>query len=407
MGRELPSEPAPLSPALRERIERAYRSRGRQVREIAELCRSQFPHYRALSGDGLASLYSNIDRVVGAFYRLQLVEGRLPTSEELEPQRRAARLRVAQGVPLQEMVGAYLCGLGLLWTDLVAGLEADRDVQGELLQRVPVTIAANTLVATAATEAYVEERERRMRSRDEAVDEMLRLFAEGEAPLGVLEARAHALGLGLDSPRTAALFRPAPGSAEAAGSAVDVVRGLLADRQLADGIVIGRVAEGVLALLPEGAERAGLEDVAGKLRGHGWRTGLGSAGADAAGLSRSVREAARAVEIGELLGLEGALDRYAELAVLDLVDVGSPRALDFARRVLGPLADPDASGKSLETLRAMCQNGFRLKLAAAALGVHPHTLAYRLEQLRRRHGLDLDDAETRLRVHLAVLILGR
>jgi sugar diacid utilization regulator len=407
MPRESPSALAPLSPALRERIERAYQSRGSRVREIAELCRSQFPHYRALSGEGLASLYSNVDRVVGAFYRLQLVEGRMPTSEELEPQRRAARQRVAQGVPLPEMVGCYQSGLALLWADLVASLDADAGVQGELLQRVPVTIAANTLVTTAATEAYVEERERRMRSRDEAVDELLRLFAAGEAPLAVLEARAHALGLGLDAPRTAVLFRPAPGSGDGANSAVDAVRGLLADRQLGAELVIGRVPAGVLALLPEGADGGALADVAGKLRGHGWRTGVGGPGGDAAGLRRSIREAARAVEIGELLALEGAVDRYADLAVLDLVDVGSPRAADFARSVLGPLADPARSGKALETLRAMCRNGFRLKLAAAALGLHPHTLSYRLEQLRRRHGLDLDDAETRLRVHLAVLILGR
>ena len=46
-----------------------------------------------------------------------------------------------------------------------------------------------------------------------------------------------------------------------------------------------------------------------------------------------------------------------------------------------------------------------LKLAAAALGIHPHTLSYRLSQIQRHFGLDLDDVETRLRVHLAVLIL--
>ena len=31
--------------------------------------------------------------------------------------------------------------------------------------------------------------------------------------------------------------------------------------------------------------------------------------------------------------------------------------------------------------------------------------AIRLEQIRRRFGIDLEDAETRLRVHLALLIL--
>jgi DNA-binding PucR family transcriptional regulator len=46
-----------------------------------------------------------------------------------------------------------------------------------------------------------------------------------------------------------------------------------------------------------------------------------------------------------------------------------------------------------------------VKSAAAALGVHPHTLSYRLKQIQRRFGFDLGDAQTRLRIELALLIL--
>ena len=88
------------------------------------------------------------------------------------------------------------------------------------------------------------------------------------------------------------------------------------------------------------------------------------------------------------------------------MDVGSPRALEFARRVLGSLADPASSRTYFETLRTLCRHGFSQKLAAASLGIHPHTLAYRLAQIRRRHGIDLEDADARLRVHLAVLIVA-
>jgi hypothetical protein len=84
----------PLSPALRELIERAYRTRAVQADRIFDLCRARFPHYGALDGDGLTKFRENLDMVVAAFYRLQLVEGRGPTPEELEPQRRAARERV-------------------------------------------------------------------------------------------------------------------------------------------------------------------------------------------------------------------------------------------------------------------------------------------------------------------------
>jgi purine catabolism regulator len=96
---------------------------------------------------------------------------------------------------------------------------------------------------------------------------------------------------------------------------------------------------------------------------------------------------------------------FAEIAVLDLIGAGSTDAEDFARGVLGPLALPNASETHLETLRQLCAHNHSQKLAAAALGVHPHTLSYRMKQIRLRFGVDLRDADVRLRVHLALLIL--
>lgn len=58
-----------------------------------------------------------------------------------------------------------------------------------------------------------------------------------------------------------------------------------------------------------------------------------------------------------------------------------------------------------ETLRQLSAHNYRIKLAAAALSIHPHTLSYRVRQIRRRFGLDLDDPEVRLRVQLALRIL--
>ena len=396
------TQPTSLSRALRQRVERAYRTRDVQAREIFELCRSRFPSYGALEGEALAEFRENVDMVIGAFYRLQLVEGREPTPEELEPQRRAARKRVAQGIPLEEMVGCYQLGLARLWTHLLETLGTRTDVQAELLQRVPITIAANTLVTSTATEAYVQERERLAQSLDQAIAEVLRLLAGDEVPLTALETRARSAGFEIDTPRFAVLFRPAPD--DASSSALDFVRRLLDDRRLGEGLLLSRVRQGILALLPEGAQRSALTDVAGKLRDRGWRSGVGDVGSGAAGLRRTIHEATRAVELGALLDRKDPLDEYRELAVLDLVDVGSPRAREFAQRVLGPLLESEANAMQLETLRRLCRHAFSQKLAAADLGIHPHTLAYRIAQIRQRHGIDLDDADTRLRVHLAVLI---
>src|SRR5262245_59678329 len=133
------SDPPSLSPALQDLIERAYGARDSQARRIVQECRTRFPHYQALRGDALARFEQNVDRVVRAFYRLQLIEGRNPTAEELDSQRRSARERFAQGIPLEELVGAYQTGLAMLWSELLELLDPRAGVQDELLQRVPIT----------------------------------------------------------------------------------------------------------------------------------------------------------------------------------------------------------------------------------------------------------------------------
>ena len=170
-------------------------------------------------------------------------------------------------------------------------------------------------------------------------------------------------------------------------------------------IWVGRYREGFVGLLGEDPDPGVLAAAAEGALGDAARVGLGSAGCGIAGVRRSGREAVRALEIGAIVGQEERVHRYADLAVLDLVGVGSREADDFVRRVLGPLLAAGAKGMYLETLRKLAASGYRSKLAAAALSVHPHTLAYRIKQIRRHFGIDLQDPEVRLRVHLALLIL--
>jgi DNA-binding PucR family transcriptional regulator len=88
-----------------------------------------------------------------------------------------------------------------------------------------------------------------------------------------------------------------------------------------------------------------------------------------------------------------------------MVGAGSDRALQFAQSVLGALAASPGHRTLLDTLRQLARASFRIKLAAAALSVHPHTMSYRIKQIRTRFGIDLDDPDVRLRIQLALLIL--
>src|SRR5262245_19244609 len=201
-GEERP--PAP-SPALLKLVDRAYRRRERVIRDIVARCR-QVPCYRALSGPGLEALYRTVGHLATGFYRRSIIEGRVPTAQEMELPIRTARLRAADGVPLDEVVKAYQVGLRLLWAHLIATAAADPAVRLELLERVPVTLTAHSTVVTAVIEAYVEERGRLLGARTQAFEGFLRLLVAPETPLAVVERRAAALRLRLDLCRSIVLF---------------------------------------------------------------------------------------------------------------------------------------------------------------------------------------------------------
>src|SRR5262249_41198124 len=149
-----------------------------------------------------------------------------------------------------------------------------------------------------------------------------------------------------------------------------------------------------------------LADLLTKVPAHEWRIGIGGAGEGASSLRRAVFEAQRAVDVGRLVRPSERVHRYADLVLLDVVNVGSSTAEEYAARVLGALARRGAGVTYRRTLEVFLRHGMQRKVAAAALGIHPHTLSYRLNRLRERFGIDLDDYDVRLRVELALLILG-
>ena len=219
----------------------------------------------------------------------------------------------------------------------------------------------------------------------------------------MLEARAAALGIAMDEPRVIAIL--GPGRSPGAGASPEEVRRRLTARLLGAEVWVGRSREGFVALLPEGAEPKALAATAEDLLGEGGRAGVGAPRATSRACG--ARRAKRSARCGSVraCAAASASTTYAEVAVLDLIGADSAGAERFMRDVLGPLVAAGASPSYLETLRQLAAHNYSVKLAAAALSVHPHTLSYRARQIRRRFGLDLDDAETRLRVQLALWIL--
>ncbi len=126
----------------------------------------------------------------------------------------------------------------------------------------------------------------------------------------------------------------------------------------------------------------------------GTRVGVGRP-STGRGLGRSLLEARAALD-----AVAGPVASYHDLGSLELLLSLPGATLEaFVDRVLGPAA---GSPWLLESLSALLDTGCRWSEAADRLGVHRHTLRYRMDALRKQSGRHPDDPAQRMELWLAV-----
>ncbi|HXH87081.1 MAG TPA: PucR family transcriptional regulator ligand-binding domain-containing protein [Gaiellaceae bacterium] len=126
----------------------------------------------------------------------------------------------------------------------------------------------------------------------------------------------------------------------------------------------------------------------------GTRVGVGRP-ASGRGLGRSLLEARASLD-----AVGSPVASYHDLGSLELLLSLPGASLEaFVARVLGPAA---GNQWLLESLSALLDTGCRWSEAATALGVHRHTLRYRMEQLRKQTGRHPDDPAQRMELWLAL-----
>jgi purine catabolism regulator len=129
-----------------------------------------------------------------------------------------------------------------------------------------------------------------------------------------------------------------------------------------------------------------------------------------AALRDACREARDAVSIAAELGNRDQTTFYGDLKLYQLLLAVKDRNFEqlrrFYRETLGPLAEHDErkGGELSRTLNGFFEANGNLAKAAAALDVHRNTLVYRLERISELTGLDLDDPDNRLVLHLALKV---
>lgn len=134
-------------------------------------------------------------------------------------------------------------------------------------------------------------------------------------------------------------------------------------------------------------------------------SGLGRPAGELADWKDSYREAVQALSMAARLH-ESAPLFFGDLSVYRLLFQleGSPELESFCREVLGPLMDYEGSGDLLETLEAFCDRLGNLSQTAEKLFIHRNSLLYRMERIGQLAGIDMNNPDTRLAVHLALKI---
>ncbi len=344
-------------------------------------------------------------------------EARPATNEEL---RRVAQLGILQARSSQSVepiLAAYRIAARVAWNEILRAWRGHLEATPEAIMLVAnYVFAALDQVAAEVTKTYLHAREQHMQRGTRA---HARLFHALISDNFDSELELQRQALAINAPLSASGYvavvcklvvgnrdgeRGGQALAEVAGS-LDMPRGVLMHATDPSTLVILWPADShagveaarqmVMTLQDAAAERSG----ALKAR---VRAGIGGHHAGLHGISRSYLEAQQAIEAGRKLHPDAAVHGHDEV-IPHLVLAQNPLLAErFVAHSLGRLNDPKLRNREqlVETLEAYLSLG-SVKEAAAALGLHRHTVLYRLDKLKELLG-DLDVPATRLRLQLAL-----
>ena len=137
-------------------------------------------------------------------------------------------------------------------------------------------------------------------------------------------------------------------------------------------------------------------------------SGLGRFYENIEGITKGAQESEKAVTMGLRLFGPGQLTYFGDLGVYRLLlSIGGQKELrEFYHEILGRLLEHDArnGGELLQTLDNFFKYHGSPSKMAEGMHLHRNTLLYRLRRIQEISGVDLEDAETRMALHLALRI---
>lgn len=309
--------------------------------------------------------------------------------------RELALLTARLDLPLAALLRSYRVGHAMVWERWLREVEGEHAEGGARLEALETAsdflFAYVDRLATFLTDEYTAERDRFMRSREQRRTQLVRDVLDGADPDPA--AAMHELDYDLRLEHLALVV--------VADDPEPVVRELGRRLDAPHRLIVSLAGDTAWAWLG----RTRPFELPERLESAGGTVSLGEPGSGTAGFRRSHREARDAHRVSIRAGATGAVLRYDEVALESLVGDDDERTRAFVARELDGIDGADARSERLrETLRAYFACAQNASAAAAMLGVHEHTVTYRLRTIEDRLGRPVTSRRAELEMSLRLFV---
>jgi biotin operon repressor len=322
----------------------------------------------------------------------RLHDGRGPRAGEMDRLALMGTHQADSAMPLDVLLAAYRIAAKVVWEEVVGTVARDEQMPAEAL----VAVASQIFdyldqISGAVGAAYLERRERLLRQQDRDRDRILHRLIAGDDTADVGRAAVGA-GLELEPPYRLVAVQPSVSDID------PIVERVWRPARI---LSVGDSPGLWLLLVPTRVEP-------GKLRADltrldpGIVLGFGPVATSLEEVAEAARRARSALHVGRRLAPASLVHDDSLLGVFAALDSDHGALERFVATVLGPLstAPPARADEMLTTLQA-CVATSGVADAAKLLGVHRHTIVYRLQRLRDL-GIDIDSPEQRHLIWLAL-----
>lgn len=360
-----------------------------------------------LEEDTLVSCRANITLVC----HLMLDGGDPRTARPPQEALQYARDFVPRGLAIEALMRAYRIGHQVFWQRILDGLQSHLGSHDDLAEAVAYcsdwTFAYVDAVSAAITEAYVQERERWVRSAAAMRADEVRAILDG----GEVDEAATSKRLRYELGRTHVgllVWGPGPEDPDHTMAAFERIAGEVARALGGTDVLAVPMGSNVLGAWVGLREAPDLEAAAALRTKEGAKAkasvALGEPGDGLEGFRRTHEEATRARHVASLLRRSpGGVVRFREVALNALLAHDLDEARLFVARELGPLGEEtDASRRLAATLKVFLDEGSSFVRAARRLGVHENTIAYRVKRAGELLGHGIEERQLEVRVALAL-----